>query len=60
MKKLTYKGKPAKVVKKKGENCNDCIFSQDCYNCNAILSLRWEKKNKLDSCTRVKVKYIYA
>lgn len=59
MKKLTYKDRDVKIVSKKGVNCTDCIFSQDCYDCNAILSLRWEKKNGLNSCTSAKVKYLY-
>ena len=56
MKKLTYKGKPAKVILL-GE-CIDCIFEEYCNVGNFDVVKKWEKKNKIENC--MGVIYAYA
>lgn len=60
MKKLIYRSKPVEVInRKKGDNCNDCIFDKDCANGHKHYAVNFEEKNKLEWCTIAKTKYLY-
>ncbi|HEC36625.1 hypothetical protein LCGC14_1312390 [marine sediment metagenome] len=61
MKKLTYKGKPVKVVKDRGRPCDNCIFFTECARkTNFKEAQEWERENKLTVCMDKMVKYLYA
>ena len=53
------KGKAVKVVK--NNDCYiqpKCVFFNDCTKSNFAKSIRWEKDNKIETCS-MKRKYIY-
>jgi hypothetical protein len=58
MKKLTYKGKDVKAVKR-GKNCDDCIFYEWCNNGYTLTPTRWETESEIRGCQDTDKKYLY-